>query len=179
MIGSISSSLAVTSVTSVPSGLVTSNFFGYAQGYSASETIEPGKGYWVKANQVGKLILSSTSALAGRIRIVPTSELPPSPPSGEVNTNNSIIPSEFSLVQNFPISFNPTTVISFQLPVDSWVTLKVYNVLGEEVAIVVDGMQDAGYKSVEWDASNIQSGVYFYRLTAGVFTDIKKTMFTK
>ncbi|MBI3194008.1 MAG: T9SS type A sorting domain-containing protein [Ignavibacteriae bacterium] len=177
MIGSISSSVNTNLIGTVPAGLITSQFFGYSNGYNETSTIEPGKAYWVKVSQRGQLILSSvgsTQSSVARIEIIPTSELPPPPPEDDGNSNNTIIPSEFALEQNYPNPFNPSTVIRYQLPVDSRVTLKIYNVLGEEVTTLVDGVQDAGFQSVEWDAVSFQSGVYVYRLNVGNFSDVKR-----
>jgi|GEM_PF-4931020 len=98
----------------------------------------------------------------------------------EVQSSREVlIPKEFALGQNYPNPFNPTTVISYQLPVASYVTLKVYNMLGQEVATLINGMQDAGYKSVEFTAANLPSGIYTYRLTAGTFVEVKKMLMIK
>jgi hypothetical protein len=97
----------------------------------------------------------------------------PVEPAGE-NT-----PKSFSLGQNYPNPFNPSTTISYQLAMNSDVTLKVYDVLGREVAMLVNGMQSAGSKTVEWNASKFTSGVYFYKLTAGSFQSVKKLLLMK
>ncbi len=89
---------------------------------------------------------------------------------------------EFNLYQNYPNPFNPTTVISWQSPVGSWQTLKVYDVLGNEVATLVDEYKEAGRHKVEFNVGqtiSLSSGVYIYKLTAGSFISSKKMMLIK
>lgn len=81
---------------------------------------------------------------------------------------------EFSLEQNYPNPFNPSTKISWQSPVASHQTLKIYDLLGNEIATLVDEYREAGRYNVEFDASNLASGLYIYKLTAGSFTSSKK-----
>ena len=97
----------------------------------------------------------------------------------DVQQDQSIIPSEFSLSQNYPNPFNPSTSITWQSPVSGWQTLKVYNLLGNEVATLVNEFRPAGYYEVTWNANNLSSGVYFYRLNAGNFIEIKKMILLK
>jgi hypothetical protein len=85
-----------------------------------------------------------------------------------------MVPAEVVLMQNYPNPFNPSTLVSYRLPRQSYVTLKVIDVLGREIATLVNGEQTAGYKTVVWDAANIPSGVYFYLLQAGSYTETKK-----
>jgi hypothetical protein len=88
------------------------------------------------------------------------------------------LPTNFALNQNYPNPFNPTTTISFNLPVRSDVTLTIYNVTGQKVADF-SGSYDAGEQSIEWDATNFASGIYFYKLTANNFTDTKRMVLVK
>jgi len=89
------------------------------------------------------------------------------------------LPIDYALSQNCPNPFNVSTVINFQLPVDGYVKLEVYNTLGQRVATLVDGRQGAGYKSVSWDASSVSSGLYFYRLSAGDYTETRRMLLVK
>jgi hypothetical protein len=89
------------------------------------------------------------------------------------------MPDKFELYQNYPNPLNPSTVISYQLPVGSWVTLKVFNVLGQEVATLVNEKQEARKYEARFNASNIPSGMYFYRIQAGIFTETKKLLLVR
>ncbi len=93
--------------------------------------------------------------------------------------NKPALPTRYELEQNYPNPFNPITVFSYQLPVASDVRLSVYDILGREVAMVVNEKKDAGVHEVKFDGSNLSSGVYFYRLKAGDFVQSKKLVFLK
>ncbi len=95
------------------------------------------------------------------------------------NTSSAIIPEVFSLSQNYPNPFNPSTKINFSIPQQSQVTLKIYDVLGKEVMTLVNDVKSAGNYEVEFNASNLASGAYFYKIQAGQFTDIKRMMLIK
>ena len=89
---------------------------------------------------------------------------------------DQIVPDKFSLKQNYPNPFNPSTKIKYTLVSKAFVILKVFNVLGKEVATIVNSEQDAGSYSVDFDASNLKSGVYFYRIDTGNFIETKKML---
>jgi len=95
------------------------------------------------------------------------------------NTNELIIPKEYGLSQNYPNPFNPNTTINYQLPENNHVTLRIYDILGNIVATLVDQDVQAGYHSFTWNAGNIATGVYFYRLTSGSFVQTKKLILMK
>ena len=89
------------------------------------------------------------------------------------------LPKSFTLYQNYPNPFNPTTTIKFALPVSSNVKLNVYNALGQLVETLVDKEMQSGYHEINFDASRLSSGVYFYQLNAGYFAETKKMMLLK
>jgi hypothetical protein len=90
-----------------------------------------------------------------------------------------IIPANFYLYQNYPNPFNPNTVISYSLPSGSILKLTVYNALGQIVKVLDKGFKNAGNYSVTFNASNIPSGIYFYKLESGQFTQVKKMILIK
>ena len=89
------------------------------------------------------------------------------------------LPTEFALAQNYPNPFNPSTVISYQLPVNGDVQLAIYNIAGQLIETLVSDAQDAGYYSIEWNGSGYASGVYFYQLNAGTFSETNKMVLMK
>ncbi len=89
------------------------------------------------------------------------------------------IPNYYSLAQNYPNPFNPTTSIKFSVPTPEMVTLKVYDVLGKEVAVLVNEMKQPGFHTVDFDASRLASGIYFYRIDAGQFSSVKRMVLVK
>lgn len=89
------------------------------------------------------------------------------------------IPAVFALKQNYPNPFNPSTKIEYSIPAQSFVTLKVYNMIGQEVATLVNEVQNPSNYSVRFDAKSVSSGVYFYRLVAGDYTSSKKMVILK
>jgi len=101
-------------------------------------------------------------------------------PSGiETGPSSSLIPTEFALGQSYPNPMNKGATFRYQLPFDSKVSLKIYNIQGQLVRTLFSGDEKAGYKSVFWDGRNlsgrmVSAGIYFYRLDAGNFSSVKK-----
>ncbi len=97
----------------------------------------------------------------------------------DVQQIDDMIPGTFELAQNYPNPFNPSTTIRYNLPEAGFVTLKVFNALGEEVALLVNQEQTAGVFEATFDASFLSSGIYFYRMESGTFVDTKKMILVK
>ncbi|MCK9424432.1 MAG: T9SS type A sorting domain-containing protein [Ignavibacteriaceae bacterium] len=117
--------------------------------------------WWLKGCVISGKVMGDTSLVVG------------------LKNENNDAPTEFSLAQNYPNPFNPETIISYQLAVTSKVSLKVYDILGNEVAILVNEEKPAGKYLVKFKGSNLASGVYFYKLTAGDFSQSKKFVLIK
>jgi hypothetical protein len=96
-----------------------------------------------------------------------------------VNTQNNNIPSSFGLYQNYPNPFNPSTVISFDLPQRAFVKLNVYDMLGREIAVLMNGEMNAGSHSFTFKGEGLSSGMYFYKLKANGFSEVRKMMLVK
>lgn len=95
------------------------------------------------------------------------------------NDNNNEVPNNFFLSTNYPNPFNFTTTIEFFLPGEIYTRLKIYDMKGREVVILINGMQAAGYHAIRWDASGLTSGIYYYSLEAGTFKAVKRALLLK
>jgi hypothetical protein len=93
--------------------------------------------------------------------------------------DENVLVTDYKLNQNYPNPFNPTTTISYQIPVENHVTLKIYDVLGAEVATLINAKQAAGSYDVTFNASNLASGIYFYKIESGNFVSVKKLVLLK
>ena len=96
----------------------------------------------------------------------------------EINQHTTIA-KHFKLFQNFPNPFNPITTIEFNLSKTGKVTLKIFNILGEEVETLLSASLHSGSHSQQWDASMMPSGIYYYQLQAGEYQEVKKMMLMK
>ena len=96
-----------------------------------------------------------------------------------VTQNGNTVPTEYSLSQNYPNPFNPSTKINFAIPTTGLVTMKIYDVLGKEVATLINEVKNPGNYIVEFDGGNLSSGVYFYKIQVGDFSSIKRMILVK
>lgn len=102
-----------------------------------------------------------------------------SPSTGIKNERSSLRPDVFRLGQNYPNPFNPTTTISFDIPFQTFVTIKVYNLIGQEVTTIVNENMAAGSYSTVWNASSMASGIYLYKMQTASFTNTRKLVLLK
>ncbi|MHB8338290.1 MAG: T9SS type A sorting domain-containing protein, partial [Ignavibacteriaceae bacterium] len=126
-----------------------------------------------KLNDITEFFIDGDSAPDRRFNYWYTTQTP----TGVKETYQ--LPQSFSLSQNYPNPFNPTTVIKYSVPRSGYVTLKIYNLMGQLIATLVNGQLSAGSYKADFDASKLSSGVYFYKLNAGGFMMTKKMMLLK
>ena len=101
-----------------------------------------------------------------------------------VDEKNTALPAKFVLHQNYPNPFNPVTQIRYDLPEDSYVSITIYDIMGRTVRTMVNSLQNAGYKSVRWNATNdlgepVSAGMYIFTIQAGEFRQTKKMVLLK
>jgi Secretion system C-terminal sorting domain len=140
---------------------------GAAAGYAIRKTIDDG---YIVGGIIEPTNRTDTDALLIRLGSEQTTEV------NDKSTNNIF---QYKLSQNYPNPFNPVTIINYQLTVNNFVSLKVYDILGTEVATLVNEEKPAGSYKLEFNASKLSSGVYFYQLKAGNFVDTKKLVLMK
>jgi hypothetical protein len=97
---------------------------------------------------------------------------------------NTTIPNQFELYQNYPNPFNPVTTLQYALPGDALVNITIYDIMGRQVKTLINRSQTAGYKSIQWDATNdnnqpVSAGLYLYTIQAGEFRQVRKTVLLK
>ncbi len=179
LIGTISDVVAIRNIPIEPPGSATSRYFAYRHTYVIADSLIPGRGYWLKSRGPATLILSGGGSGESLPKFTLDDEPPPPPPGETLAGEPQGCPSEYALEQNYPNPCNPSTVIRYQLPVEAHVTLKIFNILGEEVASLVDERQEGGYKSVLFDGDKFPSGVYLYKIRAGSYSATKKLLLVR
>jgi hypothetical protein len=156
----------------------------YAQGMSWDHSVDTGYlaayNYTTSQGELRKInIATGNTTLVGAIGCEGDGFIIPGDIASGVTNNNSSIPEIYSLEQNFPNPFNPETKISFSIPKNGFVTLKIYDILGKEVAMLVNEVKNPGNYTVEFNASTFSSGTYFYKLESNGFMMTKKMMVLK
>jgi len=137
--------------------------------------------FGISGNQLVRLdTLNAQATVIGNLGVTNINSIAISPevPVG-IETYDENYPTAYKIYQNYPNPFNPVTTFSYQIPKQCHVTLKVFDILGREVSVLVDKIQDAGFKTVDFDAGNLAGGIYFYKIHAGSYIETKKLLLLK
>lgn len=145
---------------------VFTNGFGFSNSGDFAATSSAGESFAGVSTNVNSKIVSGFLAYTSSIITGLTDEL-------------EIIPTVYNLSQNYPNPFNPSTIINYQIPVEGFITLKVYDILGNEVKSLVNENKPAGIYNINFDASGLASGMYIYKLTAENYISTKKMLMIK
>jgi hypothetical protein len=186
LVGSASSPLAGAGVEQIPPGHIAGGFYGYEAGYHPTDTIWPGRAYWVRSQGGGKIVLGAGGS-GSPLSVFGDAggELPPPPPgeepegAAEVRVDAGAGP---ALVGAWPNPFNPVTRIEFFLEEQGPVRLDIIDLSGRCVAVLADGRMQAGIHSVDWnaglsDGSGVSAGTYFVRLRTGDVVKTRKLLY--
>jgi hypothetical protein len=175
--------VANSAIVTLSGGALASNIFWQVAGQTTLGTTAAMKGIILCQTAIA---MSTGATLNGRALAQSAVTLQANTvtkPATVTAVENGAAPVEFTLFQNYPNPFNPSTIIQYSLEKPVQVSLKVYNLLGNEVATLVNGRQEAGSYTVPFNTNrgsvSLSSGVYFYRLEAGSFVSMKKLMLTK
>jgi photosystem II stability/assembly factor-like uncharacterized protein len=201
LIGPLSKSVDFTNPQDTPDGSIIATFgWDPASGsYYPTTTLEPGKGYWIAVAQECDLTIGGSAppaaaeaakAMSWQAFADKFGATPPLPPSSVISDQFAANrPEDYGLSQNYPnplraAPFNPETVIEYQLPEASKVSLKIYDLVGREVRTLIDAEKPAGYHRVRWDGKNehgqiLPAGIYFVRMHAAEFTITRKITLLK
>lgn len=176
LVGSITDPVPVSDVSSIPGGMISSNFFEYNGFYEASDTIRPGRAYWVKVGQAGSLVLApgGGASPANRIRIAETDELPPSPPANRPD-RHAIRPTSMPQARPFIVPLdrgeggprNGSARFRYWVPADGRVTMTILDRAGRQIASLVDDEERAGFHTALWRAEGVPDGTYLCKLETG------------
>jgi len=158
---------------------VATTFFGLGDLITLNDTIWIAPGNWIVQDIMPGQYVDNLATLGIDPFSIPGLETKLTNEIAVAVENEKSTPNTFSLNQNYPNPFNPSTKISWQLPFSSNVTLKIYNVLGNEVDLLVNEYQSAGNYGFTWNAVNLPSGIYFCRLQAGSFVQTRKMILLK
>ncbi len=196
IMGGIMSDVPVSNIIQNPPGSIYA-VYGYNAGYYVPTSVVHGTGYWVKCTTPCTLTLrTNVGGISPKyltdVSQLKTDELPPPAPAGEGlrPLESAALPATYALHQNFPNPFNPTTLIRYDLPEASDVRLTVYTILGQEVSTLVDGVENPGFHTAQWNGTSdagesLSSGLYIYRLQAvsvksgARFLQVNKMLFVK
>jgi len=186
LIGGITGDIPLNNIIQDPPNSINA-IFGYdGNAYVPVTTVKHGSGYWIncKDNCVVTIYKTVPIGIPRAMRTDPlqmhNDELPPPAPGEQpVSLSRGTAPKLFAVYQNYPNPFNPTTSIKFDLPEQSVVRLSVSNILGQEVAVLVNGVVEAGFRNVEWNSNSasgvaLSSGIYIYRMQATSLTSGKE-----
>jgi hypothetical protein len=171
LVGGISFPVPAASLTSEPPGMLFSRFFGWEGNYRIEDTLRPGRGYWVKSADAGKLIISAAGGTANpqsltHIRFIEDAGMPPEPP-GYSTDNSTSRPTAYALRNPYPNPFNPSVTLGYDLPEEGFVTARIYDALGREIALIENAYHRPGTYMLKWDGMSggtaSPAGCYFCR----------------